>query len=90
MMYNLIRTWQEISLFLVLIFGCYFPQNQSAGSYFPMFLFAGFNCTCKSKYYNSKFEINSKEITMFTLFNAILAYRERRITTAENGNGPYR
>ena len=25
---------------LVLIFGCLFPQNQSAGSYFAMFLYA--------------------------------------------------
>ena len=33
-----------MSLFLVLIFGCLFPQNQSAGSYFAMFLFAGFYC----------------------------------------------
>ena len=27
---------------MVLIFGCLFPQNQSEGSYFAMFLFAGF------------------------------------------------
>ena len=32
-------------MFLVLIFGCILPQNQSAGSYFAMFLFAGFYCT---------------------------------------------
>ena len=31
-------------MYLVLIFGCLFPQNQSAGSYFAMFLFAGFYC----------------------------------------------
>ena len=31
-------------LFVVLIFGCLFSQNQSAGSYFAMFLFAGFYC----------------------------------------------
>ena len=43
--YHLIRTLKQISLFLVLIFGCLFPQNQSAGSYFAMFLFAGFYCT---------------------------------------------
>ena len=32
------------SLFLVPIFGCLFPQNQSARSYFAMFLFAAFYC----------------------------------------------
>ena len=31
-------------MFVVLIFGCLFSQNQSAGSYFAMFLFVGFHC----------------------------------------------
>ena len=35
---------KEISLLLVLIFGCIFPKNRLVGSYFPMFLFAGFCC----------------------------------------------
>ena len=34
-------------MFLVLIFGCIFSQNQSAGSYFAMFLYAGFFCVSK-------------------------------------------
>ena len=42
MMQNLIRTWEEISLFLFLIFGFLFPQNQSVGSYFVRSLFAWF------------------------------------------------
>ena len=29
---------------LVLILGCLFPQNQSAVSYFAMFLFSGYHC----------------------------------------------
>ena len=43
--YHLIRTLKEISLFVVLIFGCLFPQSQFAGSYFAMFSFAGFYCS---------------------------------------------
>ena len=43
--YHLIRTWKKISLFLVRICGCAFSREQSVGSYFPMFLFAGFYCT---------------------------------------------
>ena len=39
------RTLTLISLFLVLIFGCIIPQNQSAGSYFAMVLFTGFYCS---------------------------------------------
>ena len=42
-LYNL-KNIEEISLYLVLIFGCLFLQNKSAGSYFAMFLFAGFYC----------------------------------------------
>ena len=34
LVYHLIRTLKEISLFVVLIFECLFPQDQSAGSYF--------------------------------------------------------
>ena len=60
--YHLIRTLRQISLFLVLIFGCFFPQNQSAGSYFAMFLFAGFYCTASplksfSKTFNTMLEL---------------------------------
>ena len=55
------RTLKEISLFLVLIFGCLFQQNQSAGSYFAKFLFAGFYRIFRIKVFFFFFE-NSKEI----------------------------
>ena len=35
----------ERNTFLVLIFGYILPKNQSLGSRFPMFSFAGFYCT---------------------------------------------
>ena len=48
-MYHLRRTLKEISVFLILVFGCRFPKNQSAGSYFAMFLCAGFYCISSIK-----------------------------------------
>ena len=42
--YYLIRILEQISVFLVFIFGCLFSRNQSAGSYFAMFLVAGLYC----------------------------------------------
>ena len=43
-MYYIISTLDLINLFLVLIIGCLFSQNQCAGSYFAMVLFARFYC----------------------------------------------
>ena len=43
-MFHLIRTWKEIVLFFVLVFGCIFTKSQPAGSCFPIFLFVVYYC----------------------------------------------